>query len=113
MENEGNNVPPPVIEANHCTNDLVSEVSVPSLNNPITVPVQNAASNIGLPATPPLRSFKNMDESMFEIGYDSDGKRGPFFDQVMTEGALVCPEEAFPGEECVRETAVGVTGRFP
>ena len=112
MENEGNDVPPPVIEANHCTNDLVSEVSVPSLANPIAVSVQNAASNIGLPATPLLRSFKNMDESMFEKGYDSDGERGPFFDQVLSEGELVCPEESFAGEECVRESARGGADRF-
>ena len=99
VEIEDNNLPPPVIEAHLCANEEMSEVSVPSRAVPIATAVPEDATNIVLPATPPLRSFRNMNEDMFEEGYDSDGEIGPFFDQVMIEDALVSAEEEIPGEE--------------
>ena len=65
VENEDNDAPPPIIEAQLHTNDIVSEVSAPSQAIPIAATVPEDASNIGLPATPPLRSFKIMNEEIF------------------------------------------------
>ena len=47
VENEDNNVPPPVIEAHLYVSDLVSEVTVPSQAVPIATTVPEDASNIG------------------------------------------------------------------
>ena len=77
VEIEDNNLPPPVIEAHLCDNEEMSEVSVPSRAVSIATTVPEDATNIELSATPPLRSFKDMNEDMFEEGYDIDGEIGP------------------------------------
>ena len=110
VEIEDNNLPPPAIEAHVCANEEVSEVSVPTRAVPIATTVSEDATHIGLPATPPLRSFKNMNEDMFEEGYDSDGEIGPFFYQVMIEGALVSAEEDISGEESAPSTPQEILG---
>ena len=99
VENEDNDVPLPEIETHVSVNDISSEVTMQSQAVPIAATVPEDSSNIGQPATPPLRSYKHMDEAMFDEGYDSDGEMGPFFDQVMAEGALVSEEEEIIGKE--------------
>ena len=89
LQNDNDNEPPLEIEAHTSVADNMSKVSEQSrpVLGAATVPV--ASPHIGQPATPPIRSFKNMNGSMFEERYDSDGLLGPFFDQVMYEGFLL------------------------
>ena len=41
------------------------------------------------PVTSLMQVVRNMDNSMFEVGYDSDGAMVPFFDKFENEGPLV------------------------
>ena len=80
VENEDNDVPLPEIETHVSINDISSELTMQSQAVPIAATVPDDSSNIGQPATPPLRSYKHMDEAIFKEGYDSDGEMGPFFE---------------------------------
>ena len=41
---------------------------------------------VGIPTSKPPRKIKNVDESKWEEGYDSDGEIGPFLDAVADHG---------------------------
>ena len=109
LENEDDAVPLPEIETHVSINGISSEVTMQSQDVPVAATVPEDPSNIGQPATPPLRSYKHMNEAMFNKGYDSDGEMGPFFDQVPTEGALIIEEEEIIGEECAPDAPQDAT----
>ena len=48
---------------------------------------------MGIPTSKPPRKIKNVDESKWEEGYDSDGEIGPFLDAVAGETTRGVEEE--------------------
>jgi len=80
LRNNDENAPLPIIQHNRPSDDTISEVTDQSQGVHVTQSSLVESPGIGQPATPPIRSFKNMEESSFEAGYDSDDEIGPFFD---------------------------------
>eukprot|EP00566_Odontella_aurita_P025038 CAMPEP_0113569148 /NCGR_PEP_ID=MMETSP0015_2-20120614/24244_1 /TAXON_ID=2838 /ORGANISM="Odontella" /LENGTH=107 /DNA_ID=CAMNT_0000471769 /DNA_START=156 /DNA_END=476 /DNA_ORIENTATION=- /assembly_acc=CAM_ASM_000160 len=48
---------------------------------------------VGIPTSKPPRKIKNLDESTWEDGYDSDGELGPFLDAVAGQTTRGVEEE--------------------
>jgi len=70
----------------------VSDVS-PSLPNSSGATVSTSQSDthtaVGIPSTPTLRTFQNLDLNLYEEGYDSAGQIRPHFDANIAEGPQI------------------------
>ena len=69
----------------------------PSLPNSSGATVSTSQSDthtaVGIPSTPTLRTFQNLDLNLYEEGYDSDGQIGPHFDANIAEGPQIYDED--------------------
>ena len=77
--------------------DNISQLSHPSIDKGTSIPSPLKASDIGVPGTPEQRTFSKMTEQDFQMGYDSDGLRGPWEESkgVMFD-ALTIEEDPLP-----------------
>ena len=69
----------------------------PSVPNSSGATVSTSQSDthtaVGIPSTPTLRTFQNLDLNLYEEGYDSDGQIGPHFDANIAEGPQIYDED--------------------
>ena len=89
---------PGSIDAQSVSLDAVSDVTEPVASIGEAGGASGATSHVGVNNTPPL-VVRNMNETAFEEGYDSDGYREPFHTTLERRRELAYEEEEHKGCE--------------
>ena len=76
------------------TSASTASPSLPNSSGAILLTSQSDTNTaVGIPSTPTLRTFHNLDLKFYEEGYDSDGQIGPRFDANIAEGPQIYDED--------------------
>jgi hypothetical protein len=108
MDGKDNDVSP-------LTHETVDSATKPMKSTAGVAFEQNEAGvRFSVPVTESLNTTKNLDESTYNQGYDSDGEQGPFYDAVLDEMDFWNQSDCESDDDSIfASPAIGVIQRAP